>query len=335
MSFFGGKKKEKPGNLIKNCCTGVKNYAKYEGNRSKQEKISADVSNSVHGMKVVFYGDEKTEPNPDAAEGLASEILASGVLIMLSSNLSILGFEARKDLVTVFGNIVRRKVGNKLITVEYLEKEVGLLDALVLGYEQGEVALTCGPMLRHCIEYETLARHLLHSPSLFKFFLYVEIEEFDIASDAFATFKDLLTKHKAMCAEFLEKNYDTIFQHYTKLLHSPNYVTRRQSLKLLGELLLDRANFNVMTKYISEQDNLKLMMNLLRDKSRNIQFEAFHVFKVFVANPNKAKPILDILVKNKEKLISFLDTFHNDKEDEQFADEKAFLLKQIEALPSL
>lgn len=36
-----------------------------------------------------------------------------------------------------------------------------------------------------------------------------------------------------------------------------------------------------MTKYIADAENLKLMMNLLRDKSRNIQFEAFHVFKVF------------------------------------------------------
>lgn len=67
---------------------------------------------------------------------------------------------------------------------------------------------------------------------------------------------------------------------YKGLLHSPNYVTKRQSLKLLGEILLDRTNFNVMTRYISNEDNLKDMMNLLKDKSKNIQFEAFHVFKV-------------------------------------------------------
>ena len=54
---------------------------------------------------------------------------------------------------------------------------------------------------------------------------------------------------------------------------------RRQ---LLGELLLDRHNFTTMTRYISNPDNLKLMMNMLREKSRNIQFEAFHVFKVFI-----------------------------------------------------
>ena len=50
--------------------------------------------------------------------------------------------------------------------------------------------------------------------------------------------------------------------------------------QLLGELLLDRHNFTTMTKYISNPENLKLMMNMLREKSRNIQFEAFHVFKV-------------------------------------------------------
>ena len=51
-------------------------------------------------------------------------------------------------------------------------------------------------------------------------------------------------------------------------------------VQLLGELLLDRHNFTTMNHYISNPDNLKLMMNLLRDPSRNIQFEAFHVFKV-------------------------------------------------------
>lgn len=85
-----------------------------------------------------------------------------------------------------------------------------------------------------------------------------------------------------LCAEFLETNYDKVFSHYQRLLNSENYVTRRQSLKLLGELLLDRHNFSIMTRYITNPDNLKLMMNMLKEKSRNIQFEAFHVFKVCI-----------------------------------------------------
>ena len=52
------------------------------------------------------------------------------------------------------------------------------------------------------------------------------------------------------------------------------------SSQLLGELLMDRHNFNVMNKYISNPDNLLMIMNMLKESSKNIQFEAFHVFKV-------------------------------------------------------
>ncbi|MGH0191647.1 UNVERIFIED_CONTAM: hypothetical protein FKN15_068125 [Acipenser sinensis] len=143
-------------------------------------------------------------------------------------------------------------------------------------------------MLRECLRHEPLARTILFSEQLYNFFRYVELSTFDIASDAFASFKDLLTRHKIMCADFLETNYDRVFTEYEKLLHSENYVTKRQSLKLLGELLLDRHNFTVMTKYISRPENLKLMMNMLRDNSRNIQFEAFHVFKILETPPPPA-----------------------------------------------
>ncbi len=55
-----------------------------------------------------------------------------------------------------------------------------------------------------------------------------------------------------------------------------------------------------------------------------------------MANPNKPKPILDILLRNQEKLVDFLSRFHTDRsEDEQFNDEKAYLIKQIKELKPL
>jgi calcium binding protein 39 len=43
-----------------------------------------------------------------------------------------------------------------------------------------------------------------------------------------------------------------------------------------------------------------------------------------------------ILISNREKLLRFLPTFLEDRtEDEQFVDEKSFLIRQIEQLPSL
>ena len=65
-------------------------------------------------------------------------------------------------------------------------------------------------MLRECVRHEPLAKIILQSEEFYKFFSYVEVSTFDIASDAFATFKDLLTKHKILCAQFLETNYDKV-----------------------------------------------------------------------------------------------------------------------------
>jgi hypothetical protein len=49
-----------------------------------------------------------------------------------------------------------------------------------------------------------------------------------------------------------------------------------------------------MTRYISNPDHLKQQMNLLKEKSKNIQFEAFHVFKV-MALPLKKRRSNDFL----------------------------------------
>jgi len=85
-----------------------------------------------------------------------------------------------------------------------------------------------------------------------------------------------------------------------------------------------------MLEYVDSPEHLKLTMNLLRDKSKNIQYEAFHVFKVssaldripmqlanskqvFVANPKKSRAVQDILLKNREKLLVFLPKFHEER----------------------
>ncbi|KAJ3337066.1 mo25 protein [Gonapodya sp. JEL0774] len=300
---------------------------------SDTKKINEEFSRTIAEIKRLLYGDAETEPQPDQVAQIAQEVYSTDLLQVIVQNIARFEFEARKDVASIFNNLLRRQIGTRSPTVEYLQTKESILFSLLSGYENQEIALNCGMILRECIRHEVLAKALLVSPHFWKFTQYVELSTFDTASDAFATFKDLLTKHKQMVAEFLDKNYDQFFTKYTQLLMSNNYVTKRQSLKLLGELLLDRANFSVMTRYIGNVENLKLMMNLLRDKSRNIQFEAFHVFKVFVANPNKPKPVLDILQKNKDKLLSFLSNFQTDRtDDEQFNDEKAFLIKQIRDL---
>ena len=51
------------------------------------------------------------------------------------------------------------------------------------------MALNCGIMLKECFRHEVLARAIVEDDRFYKFFEYVEMSTFDIASDAFATFK--------------------------------------------------------------------------------------------------------------------------------------------------
>lgn len=57
-------------------------------------------------------------------------------------------------------------------------------------------------MLRECARYEALAKIMLHSEEFFNFFRYVEVSTFDIASDAFSTFKVNETLRQRM--EFID-----------------------------------------------------------------------------------------------------------------------------------
>jgi len=284
-------------------------------------------------IKNRLCGDGIIEPNPETITVVAAEVETHEVVPLVIANLGRLDFESRKNVVFIYTALLRREVDEHVHPfVDHLVNNPQILLQTVSGYKDGVIWQHTGMLLRESVKYESLTRILLQPDMFCQFFELVELQNFDIAIDAFSTFKELLTKHKDIIAKYLEENYNTFFEEYSKLLNSTNYVTKRQSLKLLGELLLDRTNFSVMTRYISQRSNLKLMMTLLRDKSRSIQYEAFHVFKVFVANPNKPQPILDILVQNKEKLKDFLGDFHNDKDDEQFKDEKEYLLKQINSL---
>lgn len=111
-----------------------------------------------------------------------------------------------------------------------------LLIHLVRGYGVRGIELACGSMLRECIQHEVLARALLEAeavPLLLADF--VRSPDFDVASDAFATLRALLTQHKALVADYLNPetgHYEAVFGRYNTLLQSHDYVVKRQALKV-------------------------------------------------------------------------------------------------------
>ncbi|UKZ73441.1 hypothetical protein TrVFT333_001088 [Trichoderma virens FT-333] len=231
---------------------------------------------------------------------------------------------------------------------------------LCRAYDHKESATPAGSVLRELLKNEAAAAIILYDDGdepgssckglnaidrnrpqsgrgvFWKFFDWINKSSFEVAADAFTTFRELLTRHKDLIPKYLSTNFELFFDKYNNtLVQSNSYVTKRQSIKLLGELLLDRSNYSVMTAYVDSGEHLKICMNLLRDDRKMVQYEGFHVFKVFVANPHKSIAVQKILLMNREKLLVFLAHFLEDRtDDEQFIDEREFLIKQIRNMPS-
>ncbi|XP_051152874.1 putative MO25-like protein At5g47540 [Andrographis paniculata] len=301
------------------------------------EKALEEVEKNISSMKTMLIGDGEAEPSPEQISQLTLGICNEDVIPLFFQNLPFLGWETRKNLVICWPILVKQEVDSVFCCAQYMENHLDLLDILIAGYDDKEIALHCGNMLRECIKLPTFAKYILESPSFELFFKYVELPNFDISADAFSTFKDLLTKHPAPVSEFLNNHYNEFFERYQKLLTSDNYVTRRQSLKILSDFLLESPNARVMKRFVSEIQHLKIMMMLLKDSSKNIQISAFHIFKIFVANPNKPEEIKIIVAKNNEKLITLLHDLSPGKgnEDDEFEEEKEMVIKEIEKVSKL
>ena len=158
-----------------------------------------------------------------------------------------------------------------------------------------------------------------------RFFHWIDRGTFELSADAFTTFRvsasktsflrnypntklfpqEILTRHKSLVTGYLATNFDYFFAQFnTFLVQSESYVTKRQSIKLLGEILLDRANYSVMMRYVESGENLKLCMKLLRDDRKMVQYEGFHVFKVCEGRNLYDRVGCDVLTMNVVRYLS-------------------------------
>jgi calcium binding protein 39 len=239
-----------------------------------------------------------------------------------------------------------------------------ILTPIVKGHEclspgVSDVCLHCGSMYRSCFKHPCLYRQLVSTTERLERYLFpfldkfVHVPNFDVSSDAMESLKMIFTaggsdaqvpadeeSQKQMAdaaADFLEREYEAIWdQRFNPKLLSDqaSYMTKRMALQILSTVLLTRSNYAIMIKYVNSRANLILVMHLLRDTSPHITLDAFHVFKVFVANPNKIPEVIKILHDNGPKLCRYLETLHQDREanDTQFRDEKALIIATIQAL---
>ncbi|KAJ9196944.1 hypothetical protein DTO166G4_2111 [Paecilomyces variotii] len=326
-------------------------------------KVEEDLAKQLSQVKLMVQGTQEVDTSPEQVQALVQAVIQEDLLYELARSIRLLPFESRKDTQTIFSHILRFKHpqstnGDPPVISYIVHNRPEVIVELCRGYEYSQSAMPCGTILREALKFDVIAAIILYDQSaegepairlsdlqagivqsgegvFWKFFGWIDQGSFEVSADAFTTFREILTRHKTLVSGYLATNFDLFFSRYNSILvQSDSYVTKRQSIKLLGEILLDRANYNVMTAYVDSGEHLKLCMKLLKDDRKMVQYEGFHVFKVFVANPNKSVAVQRILINNRDRLLKFLPKFLEDRtDDDQFTDEKSFLVRQIELLP--
>eukprot|EP01084_Bolivina_argentea_P200193 342362_1 len=160
-------------------------------------------------------------------------------------------------------------------------------------------------------------------------FTLTQLESLDISSMSFRTLELLLTRNNI--GSYLKENHVLFFSMVNKMIACDNYVKKRGFLQLLFAILANKKNFNAMIQYISEKQNLKIHMQLLKHPSKAMARDAFNVFKIFVVNPKKTRDIHIVLWRNKEKLVKFLKNFH--MKGQECIEDTRILITHIKELP--
>jgi len=284
-----------------------------------------DTLNSIH---IIILSDDSTgikkQCSNECKEELVSLMLNEGLVELLLWNFGLIPLEAKKNIVFILQACI---IWNYAKFNEYFGSNERILDKLIDNHLIHDAALHCGTLLRESIRncHRTVTTLLTTGKNSFwKLFKICANDntQVDVIVDAFNTIREILTyTDKELVSQFLTDSCSEFNLHFDSLILSKNYIIRRLSLKLLGELLLDRNYVTFTILFVSNKTNLINVMRLLIDSSAAIQFESFHVLKVFVIIPNKTKENSRILYQNKTKLIQLIESIGMQKNDSDCVDE--------------
>jgi calcium binding protein 39 len=103
-------------------------FKKSDGEKQNIEEISKNLLS----MKNILYGEN--EPNPELVTQLSTELVNSDLLVLLVQNFQSCEFEAKKDVAQIFNNLLRRQLGTRFPTADYIANKPEILMTLISGY---------------------------------------------------------------------------------------------------------------------------------------------------------------------------------------------------------
>lgn len=322
-SWFG---QMKPARIVQKAIDGLKNYKEENNNKEKKAEYLAIIDKNFGRMTDILYKRKEGDEASSRALQLVTEISHTDFVMLGLQAMPSLPVEQRKQFTIIFTGAISHQTGSEFPLAIYVQRYPETLEILLHFYDTPELAASTGEMLRLCAHHESLARQLLQPARLDLLFSYFTVPHFDVSADSFATFRELI-----LCSpnaeQYIQANAQQITDRIHATLDEKNYAACRQSLKLIGEIIMTYPSYQGF--YLKNEKNLMTMMKLMSSQYKNLSMEAFHIFKLFVAVEDKPEPILKILCANSEKLKLFIKGLLDGIEDAELQREKDFLLMEL------
>jgi calcium binding protein 39 len=346
FDFLKGKPNKKPTDIIKALSSSLDHIQSPDTrpgmmlNVTDMEcnELESYLAASCVGVTANVY--IKKQPKPEDIEKCISAAQDTSLLVKIAIKAPFLPPETRRIVSAIWGYFL--KIENpksfQRPMVEFLISHTEAIEALITSYgtNVNGADVIVGVMIRDACRYAKIVQYVLEKDLIFNIIPVLSSGNFDVSADAFQTLRELLTNHKDISAPWLAKNFLRFFEGYMKPLSNPGeteYVTVRQSLSILSTLLLDRQFMESMIQFVNNDDFLKIILILMGNESKVVKFEAFHIFKIFAANPSKTSRVSRLLNQNHDRVVKLLDQIESDRlDDNEFRQDKAAVVAKLESL---
>lgn len=292
---------------------------------SEQRKNRSSLAKYMDRVEHILIGDHKLSKHEDSKVKIASVFIQDKILECILTNITILELEISRHLFNIM--LLSAEVNFQ----EHIIANINSISMLLITPVSSlDLDLLCGQFLRDLMQYQSIFGALLNV-NVFNLLVQVACDDiFEISSDACVSIRLLLDTEDAQ--DFINQNHLEVLQGLYVLCDA-GYYTKRVALTLLYTLL--QNNENLKEAYVTNEENLKYVMLLMRqDESVEVKIEAFFLFalQVRVLCESKKKSCLPgykIIVKNQEKLITFLEKFYKFREDHKFQQEKTEIIELL------
>ena len=97
------------------------------------QQAQDDLSRHLTNMKQLLFGHEFNQQSDILLAQLSQEMYNTGLILALLRNLHRIDFEGKKDAVQIFNSILRRQIGTRTPTVEYICTKPDIIFTLCRG----------------------------------------------------------------------------------------------------------------------------------------------------------------------------------------------------------